>query len=208
MNNSESNKLNVSELMKSSKEALEGKWGLAIGTFFIFLLLSISIQIASEQMRALAIISMLISGPYALGLSRFALQISRNEETRFEVSLSGFSNFLNAFLANLLMGIIIIGGMILFIIPGIIAALALSMTFFIMAEDDTISPIDALKKSHHMMDGHKMNYFLLTLRYLGLSLLCILTLGIGLFWLMPYIYVTNAKFYDKIKDAETVDLSA
>lgn len=33
----------------------------------------------------------------------------------------------------------------------------------------------------------------------GLALLCILTLGIGFFWLIPYTQVCMAKFYDDVK---------
>jgi len=50
------------------------------------------------------------------------------------------------------------------------------------------------------MDGYKWKYFRLLLRIFGLSLLCILTLGIGFLWLLPYAQVSTAKFYDDIKE--------
>lgn len=200
--------INISELMKSSKSTLEGKWGLAIGTFLVFMLLSGGVQATSETYPVMGIVAALIVGPFAVGLSKFSLHIARNEEARFEDSFSGFSNFLNAFLAYLLMLIIVLVGMVLLIVPGIIAAMALSMTFFIMSEDTSISAIDALKKSHAMMNGYKMSYFLLSLRYLALTILCILTLGIGLFWLLPYIYVTNATFYELINEDTSIDILA
>jgi uncharacterized membrane protein len=62
-----------------------------------------------------------------------------------------------------------------------------------------MKPQDALKKSKSMMDGHKLKLFYLCLRFFLLALLCILTLGIGFFWLIPYGHVTMAKFYDDIK---------
>ncbi|WP_369292780.1 DUF975 family protein, partial [Saccharophagus degradans] len=37
------------------------------------------------------------------------------------------------------------------------------------------------------------------LRFLGWAILCLLTLGIGFLWLIPYMYVTYAKFYDDLK---------
>jgi uncharacterized membrane protein len=200
--------MNISELMKSSKEALEGKWGLAIGTFLVFILLSAGIQVSTETYPLMGIVAFLIAGPFGVGLSTFVLHISRNEEARFEDSFSGFSNFLNAFLAYLIMIIIVVLGILLLIVPGVIAAIALRMTFFIISEDNSISAIDALKKSHEMMKGHKMQYFLLSIRFFGLGLLCILTLGIGLLWLMPYICVTNAKFYDSIKEDVSIDIVA
>lgn len=199
--------INISDLMKSSKDVLEGKWGLAIGTNIVFLLLSTGISAISQKYPSLAILSIVIAGPIGVGLSNFALKLSRNEEARFEDAFSGFSNFLNSFVAYLLMLIFVLGATLLFIIPGIIVGIALSMTYFILAEDDTISGLDALKLSHQMMDGHKMTFFFLSLRYLGLFLLCLLTLGIGFFWLIPYVYVTNAKFYDSIKDNNTIHMT-
>ena len=93
---------------------------------------------------------------------------------------------------------------LLLIVPGIIAAYSYSMTFYILADDPNISAIDALNKSKSMMDGHKMDLFLMSLSFIGWALLCILTLGIGLLWLIPYMNVSIAKFYQDIKgDEET-----
>jgi len=68
---------------------------------------------------------------------------------------------------------------LLLIVPGIIAAISYSMTFFILVEDNSIGVNEARKKSVKMMDGYKWKYFRLGLRFFLLALLCILTLGIG-----------------------------
>jgi uncharacterized membrane protein len=47
-----------------------------------------------------------------------------------------------------------------------------------------------------------MDLFLLSLSFIGWALLCILTLGIGFLWLIPYINVSVAKFYQDIKGEE------
>ncbi|MCK5358434.1 MAG: hypothetical protein KAJ48_08570, partial [Elusimicrobiales bacterium] len=48
--------------------------------------------------------------------------------------------------------------------------------------------------------------FLLILQFLGLVLLClVITLGIGLLWLGPYVIVTLAKFYEDIKKNESTE---
>ena len=90
---------------------------------------------------------------------------------------------------------------ILLIIPGIIAAISYSMTFLIIAEDESIDAIEALKKSKEIMYGHKWKYFCLMLRFIGWALVCILTLGIGFIWLLPYVHVTIVKFYEDIQVA-------
>ncbi|TKI12287.1 DUF975 family protein, partial [Bacillus wiedmannii] len=53
-------------------------------------------------------------------------------------------------------------------------------------------------ESRRMMNGHKMDYFLLCLSFLGWFILSILTLGIGFLWLVPYFYTTSAAFYEEI----------
>ena len=93
---------------------------------------------------------------------------------------------------------------LLLIIPGIIAAIAYSQTFYILAEDDTIGSMDALRKSKEMMIGYKWKYFCLGLRFIGWALLCVLTLGIGFLWLSPYIQVSYAKFYEDLKTNQAV----
>ena len=73
-----------------------------------------------------------------------------------------------------------------------------SMTFFIIAEDDLIGPLEAIKKSKQMMCGYKWKIFCLGLRFIGWALLCILTLGVGFLWFTPYMSVSFAKFYDDL----------
>ncbi|MEN8125175.1 MAG: DUF975 family protein [Bacteroidota bacterium] len=188
------------ELMKSAKESLSGKWGLAIGTFLVYELVIAGIQQASEHYPLSSLILLFIAGPLAVGISVFSLKLSRNEEARFEQIFEGFYKLKTSIIAYLLVVLFIFLWMLLLIIPGIIAAISYSMTFYIIAEDDSIEPMDAIDKSKIMMDGYKLKYFYLGLRFFGLALLCILTLGIGFLWLIPYAHVTFAKFYDDIKD--------
>jgi len=183
-------------LMQQARESLKGKWGLVIGTFLVYMLIVSAIQIIPFVG---AIITLFIGGPFALGLAIFSLTISRNQEASLEQIFKGFNNFGTSLGAYLLMVLFVILWMLLLIVPGIIAALSYSMTFFIIADDSTIGPMDAIDKSKKMMYGYKWKYFCLNLRFLGWALLCILTLGIGLLWLIPYIQISLAKFYDDVK---------
>ena len=76
------------------------------------------------------------------------------------------------------------------------------MAIFIMLDNPDTEPLEALRKSKEMMIGHKMEFFVLQLSFIGWVLLSILTLGVGTLWLMPYMEVTNAKYYDKLKQAK------
>jgi uncharacterized membrane protein len=186
-------------LMRMAKESLKGQWGLAIGTFIVYFLVIGAVQSPSIFYPPSGLLSLLIAGPMAVGVSIFALALSRNQNPNLGQIFGGFYNFGNTLGAYLLMLLFTILWMLLLIVPGIIAALSYSMTFFLLAEDTTLSPMQAIDKSKAMMDGYKAKLFRLFLRFFGWSLLCILTLGIGFFWLIPWIQITMAKFYDDIK---------
>lgn len=188
------------ELMKLAKESLSGKWGLAIGTFLVYGLVIGGFQQASENYPYTSLILLFVAGPLAVGISVFSLNISRNNEARFEQIFEGFYNLKTSIIAYFLVVLFTILWTLLLIIPGIIAAISYAMTFYIIADDPNVEAMDAIDKSKKMMDGYKLKYFYMSLRFFGLALLCILTLGIGFLWLFPYAHVTFSKFYDDIKE--------
>jgi len=185
------------DLMRQAREALEGKWGLAIGVTLVYMLIA---GAASSIFPGVGtIIALVIGGPLALGVSGFFLGLSRRQEVKFSEMFNGFNHFVVALGAYLLMVLFVFLWSLLLIIPGIIASIAYALTFFILAEDPTLSPMEALRKSKKMMYGYKWKYFCLGLRFIGWALLCLLTLGLGFIVLMPYIYASYAKFYDDVK---------
>ena len=188
------------ELMKMARESLKDKWGIAIATFLIYALIIGIVKGSAETYPFVNLILLLISGPLSLGIIKFTINISRNQEARIEQLFESFSNFGTSTGAYLLTVLFTLLWTLLLIIPGIIAALSYSMTFYIIADDDSIGAMDAIDKSKKMMYGYKWKYFCLGLRIFGLALLCILTLGIGFLWLFPYANVSIAKFYDDIKE--------
>ncbi len=192
-------------LMQMARESLKGKWGLAVGTFFVYMLMVATIQVMADFYPITSLLSLIISGPMAVGIAIFSINISRNQDARLEQIFQGFNNFGTSLGAYLLMVLFIFLWTLLLIIPGIIAALSYSMTFYIIADDDSIGAMEAIDKSKKMMDGYKWKFFCLGLRFIGWSLLCIVTLGIGFLWLIPYTQVSFAKFYDDIKENHIIE---
>ena len=190
---------NNSQIMSDARASLNGKWLLAIGTFLIAFLISLGVSLIPYAGQ---IINFLVIGPLVVGISFFALKIARDQDPKTDDLFFSFNNnFGNAILAYLLVGVFTFIGFILLIIPGIIVALALSQTWFILAENPSMGSYEAIIKSKDMMKGYKWQYFKIGLRLLLLGLLCLLTLGIGFLWLMPYQYVVYAKFYAEVKAA-------
>ena len=63
-------------LMKMAREALKDKWGIAIGTFVVYTLIIIAVQVSTEFFPFAGLIGLLISGPMTLGLAIFSINIS------------------------------------------------------------------------------------------------------------------------------------
>jgi len=183
-------------LMKMARESLRGKWGIAIGASVIFMVIMMVIQIV-PVVGFIAYLA--ITGPMSVGFLIFFLSLSRNQEVEIGQLFKGFENFGTSLVACLLMYLFIFLWILLLIVPGIVAAFAYSMTFYIIADDSSIGAMDAIKKSKEMMNGNKWKLFCLYWRFFGWSILCLLTLGIGYIWLVPYIQTSIAKFYDDIK---------
>jgi len=193
-----------SKIMKEAYASLKGNWGLAIGGNLLVGLISIAVGVVGWGIAGADwganITSLIFAPPLAIGLTIFSLNISRDTNPEIDNLFIPFkTSWVNSILAYLMMGVLVVVGFILLIIPGIIAALMFSQVFFIMGEDKEIGAYDALVKSMNLMKGYKWKFFRIILRLMGLAILCIFTLGIGFIWLAPYINVVYAKFYDDIK---------
>ena len=186
-------------LMQMARESLKGKWAQAVGTYLVYIVVVGAFSGTSRVLPLTGIVSLILAGPMFLGITIFSLSLARNQDARIEQIFNGFYNFGKALGAYLLMLVFILLWSVLLVIPGIIAALSYSMTFYIIADDPSVGAMEAIDKSKIMMAGYKWKYFCLMLRFLGWALLCILTLGIGFLWLMPYMQVSVAKFYDDVK---------
>ena len=186
-----------SMIMKQARDALKGKWGLTIGTFVVYFLISMAV---GSIPKVGPLISCLIAGPLTLGMAIFSLSLSRNQNPKLDQIFLGFKRFGTSLAAYLLIILFVILWSLLLIVPGIIASLSYSMTFFILVDDSSVGARDAIRKSKKMMYGNKWKFFCLELRFLGWVILAMLTLGIGFLWLVPYVKISMAKFYDDIKN--------
>jgi uncharacterized membrane protein len=184
------------DLMSQARQSLRGKWGVAaIGTL-VYALIMGGLNVIPV---AGPIAWLIVGGPLMLGWILFILSISRGAEVRVGRLFDGFSSFGNALVAMLLVSVFTILWLLLLIVPGIIAALRYSMTFFILADNPTMDGLEAIRRSKAMTMGYKYKLFCLGLRFIGWALLGVLSLGIGFFWIAPYMQTSVAKFYDDIK---------
>ena len=80
-------------------------------------------------------------------------------------------------------------------IVSFIVLLGFTLANLLLIDNESLGAIDAIRQSWAMMHGNKGRFFYLQISFFGLALLCILTLGIGMLWLYPYMMTTEAFFY-------------
>jgi uncharacterized membrane protein len=74
------------------------------------------------------------------------------------------------------------------------------MSYYCYLDNPENDIMDAIKESKRIMKGHKMEFFILQLSFLGWSILGMFTFGILYLWLIPYMSVTISNFYNNIKE--------
>lgn len=196
-----------SVLKSNAKQQLKGKWGIAIGSTLVAELISnlFSVSYRFEDKPQLSIVmtlvNLLFSGVMTFGICKFTLNLAKDKSSaQFSDIFSGFRVYLKTLGLFLLMGICVFLGTMLFIIPGIIIALMFSQAYYILCDNNDIGIIDALKESAALMKGHKGEYFVLQLSFIGWGILAVITLCIGFLWLVPYQQVTLANYYLALKN--------
>lgn len=189
-------KLN-SELRAVSRTTLSGNWMMAALATLVYLLIAGGVSSIPVAGSVLAII---ITYPLAYGFAILFLDLFR-EGKPIDIGklFDGFKDFGRVWGTLILVAIYTILWTCLLIIPGIVKSYSYALTPFILKDEPELKYNAAIEKSMRMMDGYKMKLFLLDLSFIGWMILSILTLGIGLLFLQPYMNTARAAFYEDLK---------
>jgi uncharacterized membrane protein len=184
----------ASETRRLARESLEGHY------WQIFLACLISSLIVGATTFA----SLLLSGPLAIGLATIILRMIRLRKSD-DISLlfSGFNDFSRSLVMGLLYALKIFLWSLLFIIPGIVRSYSLAMSSHIAFDRPELSASEILVASTNMMRGHRWRLFCLNLSFIGWFILSIFTLGIGFFFLIPYMQTSTAIFYEELRESQS-----
>lgn len=211
------------DIRRIARENLEGNYWLSVTVAFVAAIFgalitnaSVSIDVDAEYIQrfpqiikkmlilagsvggTLSLVQLILGGTVQLGYAKYLLNQHNHATLDIKDLFSQFDRFKEGFLQHFLRGLYVILWSLLFIIPGIIKAISYSMTPFIMAENPDMTAKQAIEASKELMDGHKGELFMLGLTFFGWLLLCVLTLGIGTFFLNPYMNAAYAAFYKNI----------
>lgn len=104
------------------------------------------------------------------------------------------SPFWRFFLTKFLYGLILLGGLLLLIVPGIIWGLRYMFAGFIIMEKG-LKPTEALRESARITNGHKKQLFALILATVGVNIVGALCLLVGLLVTIPVTSLAIAYAY-------------
>lgn len=137
-----------------------------------------------------------------VGLVTYMINFIKNKKCEFMDIFKYKDDYIRIFLTNLLQIVFIVLWGLLLIIPGIIKALSYALVPFLLADEKykDLSYKELLNKSSEIMDGHKLDYLVFTLSYIGWHILSVFTLGLLEIWVMPYQSVATHKFLNDIKE--------
>ena len=140
----------------------------------------------------------IIGGVLDLGYAQFLLKQHDGQGPQSDDLFSQFDRFGTGFAQQFLRTLYTVLWSLLLIVPGIIAALSYAMTPYILAEHPDLTASEAIARSKQLMDGHKMDLFVLYLTFIGWDLLAALTLNLGNLALNPYKNAAITVFYRDI----------
>lgn len=149
------------------------------------------------------LVRLLLLNPLMVGCRAFFMLNSRTQNASVAAIEKGFTPKYGRNIGTiLLMNIYQVLWTLLFIIPGIIKSYSYRMVPYILADDPTVGANEAITRSRQMMNGNKWRAFVLDLSFILWDFLSLITFGIvGIFYVNPYIYSTDAELYNALKGA-------
>lgn len=182
----------ISDVVKKSWEALKGQLVVLVGLYIGYIILSgilSAITSGSVFMGLIgSLLSLVIAGIFSMGYFKNIFQTLDGIEPQFSAYGQQASKFFTYLGAAIIVGLAVMIGSILLIIPGIYLALRLQFFIcFIVEEDAGIT--ESIKRSWAITEGHVMNLFLLALAQIGIAIVGLLLLGIGILVAAPLINV-------------------
>jgi hypothetical protein len=148
---------------------------------------------------AVGVIGILVSTALRMGYVNLTLDSARNKQVYYKTILNQMSlkkawRFL---IANFLVTLNIIVGLILFIIPGILYALKYYFVSYLIVDKD-MKPREAMKESGRLTKGVRFKLVSLTVVYFLIAILGFLVFGVGVIPASIVISIANAYIFNKL----------
>ena len=189
--------------------ALENKWGnFVLITFVYGFIIGITQVLSGDKdspaiLHLIGLVLFILALPLTWGYQTLFLGAVRGGEATAKDMFEGYNKelFSRVLTTTLLYYVYVFLWSLLLLIPGCIKAYSYAMTPYSLKDNPEMKNNAAIEESMRMMDGHKLELFLLDLSFIGWAILSILTCCIGFLWLVPYMNMARVNFYEDLKKA-------
>lgn len=148
----------------------------------------------------------IIGGAIQVGVNRAILGMIAGRTPTVEMMFGGFDRFAQAFLAQLVVAILVGIGVVLLIVPGIILAIMWMFVNLVLAETE-LDFWEAMKRSADLTAGYRWNLFFLCLANVVVCILGLLACGLGILVAYPVVYTSVALAYRFLQARQGVKLA-
>ena len=189
--------------------ALENKWGnFVLITFVYGLIIGITQVLSGDKdspaiLHLIGLVLFILALPLTWGYQTLFLGAVRGGDATAKDMFEGYNKelFSRVLTTTLLYYVYVLLWSLLLLIPGCIKSYSYAMTPYILKDNPEMKNNAAIEESMRMMDGHKLELFMLDLSFIGWAILSILTCCIGFLWLVPYMNMARVNFYEDLKKA-------
>ena len=198
--------MNRENLKQTAKQQIKGK----IGILFVITLIVVGISYIANLIPFIGPVAnaILITPAFSIATIMIYFKVCDYQEIKVDEIFNGFYHFWGAFKITFLTGLFVALWSLLLVVPGIIKTYSYSMALYIWAENKEMGALEAITKSKEMMEGHKMDYFVLQLSFFGWIVLTMVTFGLAGIYVIPYVSATTVNFYRSINPIVVVNDSA
>ena len=191
--------------MPSNKQIRHEALGHLKGNWLYAVLCTLLFSAVMSITGSIPIAGLLVALPLAFGYSIAFLLFIRGEvdsEDLVTKPFGVFNRYGRMLGASLLVAVFTFLWSLLLIIPGIVKGYSYARTPYVAHDNPELPVRECLRRSQQLMSGYKMKLFLLDLSFIGWILLGIITCGIGMLWVNPYMTTARAEFYERRKAIE------
>ncbi len=190
-------------LIKDSWEIVKKNYKLVavlLGAFIVYQFVQGIVQGLFGQSALSVIVSLaftVITIFLEIGFIKISLKLVDKKQAKFEELWAYPQYLLRMIASSILYGLAVLGGLILFVVPGIYLALRLQFYSYVLLDKDT-GVIDSLKKSWKLTQGNVINLFLFMLLIIGINILGAIALLVGLLITIPVSFIAVTLLYRKL----------
>jgi uncharacterized membrane protein len=197
--------VNIGDAVRFGWETFGRNVAFLLAVYIAAMVISVDISGATEMEMVsgpaefvLYILQALASAVLEMGLIAIAIQFVDGHKPEFGDLFNRVHLVIKYIAAQIVVGLMIMAGLILFIFPGIYLAIRFSFFgYFIVTEE--CGPLDALQKTWDLTKGHTLDLLVFYLAVIGINILGLMAFVVGIFVTLPITSLATAVVFRRLQ---------